>query len=251
MNHSSTRSLFQLIGLVAITTTFAAQNQTMSPPSSYTSDVAITSRFLPKDFLPDGDLDKPAWRRTSWVEFDHDMSGSHYYPEAATRVASHWTSAYIYFAFRCKYSTLNIYEGEDPTKERWELWNRDVVEVFLNPQPERVPHYYEFEVAPNNQWIDLEIDKTKTPFNDASWDSHFEHTTQVDSKNQIWTCEMRIPISSMNAIAPKAGTEWRVNFFRADGPGDNSHRRLIAWSTIPEGKSFHVPERFGVIRFID
>ena len=48
---------------------------------------------------------------------------------------------------------------------------------FSNPQPERITHYYEFEVAPNNQWIDLEIEKTKTPFNDAAWNSGFSHAT--------------------------------------------------------------------------
>ena len=102
-------------------------------------------------------------------------------------MASRWTATHLYFAFRCKYSTLNVYEGEDASKERWELWNRDVAEVFFNPGPQRVPHYYEFEVAPNNQWIDLEIDKTKTPFNDAAWDSHFDHATRVDSANHVWS----------------------------------------------------------------
>ena len=54
-----------------------------------------------------------------------------------TQVASLWTPHYIYFAYWCRYQSLNIYAGEDPAKERWELWNRDVVEAFINPQPER------------------------------------------------------------------------------------------------------------------
>jgi len=222
----------------------------MNPAQVYSGHVEILSRFSREDFVPDGDVNKNAWREAEWVRFDHDMSGTRHYPQAETRVASRWTATRVYFAFWCRYSTLNIYEGEDTAKERWELWKRDVVEVFMNPEPERVPHYYEFEVAPNNQWIDLEIDKGKTPFNDAAWDSHFEHATRIDSKNHVWTCEMRIPISAMNAAAPKPGTEWRVNFFRADGPGDDAQRRFMAWSTIPEGKTFHVPTRFGILRFI-
>ena len=74
---------------------------------------------------------------------------------------------YVYFAYRCKYTTLNVYEGKDPSKDFWTLWDRDVVEIFLNPQPEHMQHYYEFEVAPNNLWIDLEIDLDKKPFDDA------------------------------------------------------------------------------------
>jgi len=222
----------------------------MNSTSAYTSELKTISRFSSEDFAPDGDLNKKVWLKANWVRFEHDMSGQRHYPQAETQVASLWTATYVYFAFRCKYSILNIYEGEDAAKERWELWKRDVVEVFANPQPEIVTHYYEFEVAPNNQWIDLEIDKTKTPFNDAAWDSHFEHATHVDSKRRIWTCEMRIPVSSMKVQAMEPGLEWRVNFYRADGPGDDSKRRFMCWSTIPEGQTFHVPTRFGIIKFV-
>ena len=85
------------------------------------------------------------------------------FPQSATEIASLWTPAYVYFAFRCKYTTLNLFEGKDPSKDFWTLWDRDVVEVFLNPHPEHMKHYYEFEVAPNNLWIDLEIDLDKKP----------------------------------------------------------------------------------------
>lgn len=239
-----------LPGLTILLSAWAVHGRIMNTDSTYTSNIKIMSRHSDHDFLPDGDLNKNVWRHGKWVRFDHDMSGQHKYPHAETRVATCWTAAYVYFAFQCKYSTLNVYEGEDTVKERWELWNRDVAEVFINPEPSRVTHYYEFEVAPNNQWIDLEIDKTKTPFADAAWDSHFEHATRIDAKKHIWACEMRIPVSSLNAPAIKPGIEWRLNFFRADGPGDDSKRRFMSWSTIPEGKTFHVPTRFGIIKFV-
>ncbi len=215
----------------------------------YTSGLKITSAFSGKDFVPDGNLEKQIWRKAQWVCFDYDMSGQTHFPEADTRVAALWTSNYVYFAYRCQYTTLNIYEGEDPARERWKLWERDVVEVFINPQPERVNHYYEFEVAPNNQWIDLEINRDKTPFNDAKWDSHFEHATRIDSKKHVWTCEMRIPVAVMGVKTMAPDTDWRINFFRDDGPGDNTQRRVMCWSPIPGGKTFHTPTRFGIIHF--
>ena len=222
----------------------------MDATLAYTSKAKISSNFAAEDFVPDGDVNKRIWQRAEWVAFDHDMSGLLHYPQAETRVAALWSANYVYFAFKCKYSTLNIYEGEDAAKERWELWNRDVAEVFINPEPARINHYYEFEVAPNDQWIDLEIDKTKTPFNDAAWDSHFDHATRIDSHNHVWTCEMRIAVASMNAQEIRPDTEWRINFYRADGPGDDSQRRFMSWSPIPEGKTFHAPARFGIIRFV-
>lgn len=230
----------------------AAAGKPMSEITPYTSNVRVSSKRSYEDFAPDGNLNKKVWQEAERVRFDQDWSGKRHFLEAETQVASFWTPQYVYFAFWCKYTTLNVYEGEDPARERWELWNRDVVEVFLNPEPERVKHYYEFEVAPNNQWIDLEIDLDKTPFNDAGWDSHFEHATHIDAENHVWTCEMRIPLRSMgmNLGDVTERSEWRVNFYRADGPGDDSERRFLCWSAVVDKPNFHAPTRFGIIRFV-
>lgn len=216
----------------------------------YTSSIRIFSNFSSQDFVPDGNLQKEIWTNADWVRFDHHMSGEKHYPQSQTEVATAWTARSVYFAYRCKFVDLNVYKNADPVAKKWDLWNRDVVEVFLNPQPERVNQYYEFEVAPNNLWIDLEIDKDKTPFSDAGWDSNFEHATLIDKDRHIWTCEMRIPVAPMEVKEIAVGTEWRLNLFRADGPGDDSQRRFLSWSTIPTGASFHAPTRFGIIQFV-
>jgi hypothetical protein len=231
---------------------FSLPGQTAAiPQPSYASATQLLAKKSPVDFQPDGDLSKPAWKNAISANFDHDVSGKSHYPEVSTRVSSVWTETHVYFSFWCRYDSLNVYEGEDPTVERWQLWDRDVVEVFLNPQPERVNHYYEFEVAPNNQWVDLEIDKTKEPFSDASWNSGFEHATRIDAKNRTWTTEMRIAVSSMNVSAIHSGDKWRANFFRAAGKGGDDDRRFLAWSIIPEGKTFHVPTRFGILMLVN
>jgi hypothetical protein len=226
--------------------TDAKMSKTMS---LYASDLQMVSKCAWEDFSPDGNLDKDQWRRAAWQRFDHDMTGQKRYPEAETEAAALWTPANLYLAFRARYTALNLYEGEDPAAEKWKLWERDVVEAFINPAPDRINHYYEFEVSPNNLFLDLEIDKSKTPFNDPKWDSRFEHATHIDSQHHIWTCEMRIPVASMGAERISAGQAWRINLFRADGFGDDSQRRLLAWSLIPTGKTFHAPERFGRVRF--
>ena len=228
-----------------------ARQATTTSEQAYSSSVVAETRHPSADFVPDGDLTKPAWKHANWLEFDNDASGKSHHPEVTTRVASLWTQTYIYFAFSGRYDSLNIYEGEDPKAERWQLWDRDVVEVFLNPQPERVNHYFEFEVAPNNQWIDLEIDKTKDPFNDASWNSGFEHATRIDAEHHVWSTEMRIPLAAMNVKDARPGTQWRVNFFRAAGKGGDDQRKFLAWSIIPEGKTFHVPTRFGILKLVN
>jgi Glycoside hydrolase 123, catalytic domain/Carbohydrate family 9 binding domain-like/Glycoside hydrolase 123 N-terminal domain len=216
---------------------------------SYTSNARIISKQAPEDFVPDGNLEKAVWKTADWVHMDHDMTGTKPYPQSMTDISTVWTPRYIYFAYRCKYTELNIYKDADLAAEKWGLWERDVVEAFINPQPERVNHYYEFEVSPNNLWIDLEINKDQSPFNDASWDSHYDHATRIDPEQHIWTCEFRIPVASMGAKEIFAGAEWRLNMFRCDGPGEDHQRRFMSWSTIPEGGSFHIPTRFGLVQF--
>ena len=44
-----------------------------------------------------------------------------------------------------------------PNGRRDELWDRDVAEVFLQPDRFGEKYYKEFEVSPNGQWLDLDI----------------------------------------------------------------------------------------------
>lgn len=227
----------------------AARGKTMKETSPYTSNLRIISKFSSRDFTPDGNLAKGVWRRAHWMHFDHGAWVSQNYPQSETEVASVWTTTSVYLAYRCKYTTLNVFKGEDPAVEKWGLWDRDVVEAFINPIPERVNHYYEFEVAPNNQWVDLKINKDKTPMvADANWNSHFEHATHIDSAHHIWTCEIRIPVASLGVKSISAGSQWRLNLFHIDGGGNGTQRHFLSWSTTGS-PGFHVPTRFGIVDF--
>ena len=223
-----------------------------SDPQTYLSNSQFVSKYAAQDYVPDGNLQKPVWRQAPWVKMAHDAFGPATVSQSATEIASLWTPAYVYFAYRCQYTTLNLYNSKDASKDYWQLWERDVVEVFLNPQPQRMRHYYEFEVAPNNLWIDLEIDLDKNPIGNAQWDSGFEHATHIDAGNHVWTCEMRIPVAALKGTKPLAAhTEWRINFFRCDGPGGDTQRQLLSWSPVQsDSHTFHSPWSFGVIRFV-
>lgn len=220
----------------------------MSVREKYGSPLEMETKKIEEDFSPDGNLSKPVWELAPRITFDTSYFPEIRHPQARTEVRSLWTPSSVYFGFLCPYQDLNIYLDEDPAYERWELWKRDVAEIFINPFPEQPRHYWEFEVAPNNQWIDLEIDLDKDPFHDAGWDSGFLHATLVDCEEKIWTCEMRIPVSSFGLDSVEDGTCWRVNFFRCDGQGDDDERRFLAWSPTGE-RNFHIPEKFGRLCF--
>jgi alpha-galactosidase len=211
----------------------------------------LVSEFIKADFITDGNLDKELWSGANPIRFHRSAFDKSSHPESETVIASLWTEHFLYLACWCRYQTLNVFQGEDIAVERWELWNRDVVEVFLNPQPQCVSHYYEFEVAPNNQWLDLEIDLTCHPPGNALWHSGFEHTARIDAMHRIWTVEMRIPLLSIGVERLQPDVEWRVNFCRCDGPGEGTARRMLSWGALPVSsqKSFHQPASFGTLYF--
>jgi hypothetical protein len=238
-----------------IPTAGAARNMGQPDQSDEKADVkrshpVLVSEFSASDTQPDGDLDKHFWSTAKRVSFDQAAFTRASYPQSHTQVASRWTRDYLYLAFWCRYESLNIFQGENPEAERWQLWDKDVVEAFIGPDLERPLHYYEFEVAPNNQWLDLEIDLEKHPFNDPHWNSGFEHATRVNAARHIWTSEWRIPITVLSSAGVRVDSAWRVNFYRADGAGPD--RRAMSWGALPRNlpeNSFHQPDSFGLLRF--
>ncbi len=220
----------------------------MNPSGLYQSDYKTVAGFCPQDFIPDADLFKPVWHDARRVGLVNSPRPETPPPSLRTHVATLWTKSYLYVAFWCQYSELHTYEGEEATQERWGLWSRDVVEVFINPNPERMNSYWEFEVAPNNQWIDLAISLEEESSVDASWNSGFQHATRIDKKNKEWYCEMGVPVASMGVRTVLPGMEWRINFYRCAGRGEDSQRHFLAWSPTLD-PSFHIPSRFGAIRF--
>lgn len=216
----------------------------------YKSDYLYLVHRVQTEWEPDGNLNREVWQKSSGVVFQTSYHPDLRHPEAETRVAAVWSSEYLYVAFWCLYTELNLFGTDDSETEKWGLWDRDVAEVFLNPFPKRINQYWEFEVAPNNRWIDLAIDLNSDPIHSAAWDSGFQHETRVFPEIRQWWCEMRIPFQAFEEAEVGPGIEWRGNFYRCDGPGDDSSRRFLAWSPTYE-KCFHTPERFGRLRFVD
>jgi hypothetical protein len=127
------------------------------------------------------------------------------------------------------------------TTKHISLWDRDIVEAMIATDPARPKRYTEFEIAPTNEKLDLSLD---LPERDFSWSSGFETGVSVNKKFRRWTCVVRIPLKSLAAAHPQAGTKWRINFYRCD----RANKAFLAWSPTLSG-TFHTPERFGVLEF--
>lgn len=206
------------------------------------------ARHTTVDFEPDGDLTKEIWRTAMPARMEYQSRDVVARPELSTTVRVLWSADYLYLGYECPFTSLTVFEPPQfdrkrVDKEGLSLWDRDVVEAFIGSELEHINRYTEFEVAPSNERLDLKLD---LPGRDFNWDSHWLTKTRVDQKAGVWTCEMRIPIKSLSADAPKAGTRWRINFYRCD----RANKASLAWSPALTG-TFHTPEKFGFLDFLE
>jgi len=196
-----------------------------------------------RDFELTADPQSPAWRGVAGVVVAADRYGAPL-PEAKTEVRSRWTGQYLYFLFVSHFETLYRRPNPDPAKEAWGLWEYDVAEVFIGDDLTNIQVYKEFEISPDGEFIDLDVDrKRKGKEVDWLWNSGMQYKTRIDHERKVWICEMRIPWKSIDRRTPAAGNELRLNLYRIEG-GPPPRRKYLAWQPVGN-PSFHTPEKFG------
>lgn len=184
-----------------------------------------------------------AWNAAAPIVFQTDWKGENADPLRQTELRLLWTRETLFLRFRCWYRDLTVFPDSEPGGRRFGLWDRDVAEVFLQPDPSKPYRYWEFEVSPNGMWIDLAI----APGEKRNPHSGMKSRVRVDEAHKVWTAEMALP---MNSLAPgfDPSATWRVNFFRVEGP--NEPRFYSSWRpTRTPQPNFHVPAAFGKLHF--
>lgn len=184
-----------------------------------------------------------AWRTAKPILFDADWQGKNADPHCQTEVRLLWSSEFLYLKFVARYRLITVFNYADSNGRRDKLWDRDVAEVFLQPDSAHPHRYKEFEVSPNGFWIDLEIANGAL----QHLKSDLQRRVSIDESKKSWTAELAIPMKSLTQHFDPASV-WRVNFFRVEGPTEP--RFYSSWQpTNTPQPNFHVPERFGFLKF--
>jgi len=188
---------------------------------------------------------KPAyeWENAVAISFCSDWQGRNPDAVRATQVKALWSPQTLYLRFECRYRELYLFEDAEPNGRRDHLWERDVAEAFLQPDPSRERYYREFEVSPNGMWIDLDV----FPGGIADLKSGLERSVALDQKAQTWAAELAIPMKALTREFDP-NSIWRANFYRVEGRTEP--RTYLAWQpTHTPQPNFHVPHAFGRMRF--
>jgi len=184
-----------------------------------------------------------AWDTAPPITFCSDWQGKNPDPGRQTRVRVLWSPSILYLRFECRYRELHVFADSDPNGRRDQLWDRDVAEAFLQPDPSQAHAYKEFEVSPNGMWIDLDISPGAKP----DLKSGLRRSVVLDEKAHTWSAELAIPMKALTDKFNPSAT-WRVNFYRVEGTEEP--RGYYAWQpTHTPQPNFHVPSAFGRMRF--
>jgi len=206
------------------------------------SEAEIIAAYVGRSLAVDAAHPSADWQKATPVVFCADWQGKNPDPGRETRVRVLWSADTLYLRFECRYREIYVFDDADANGRRDHLWDRDVVEAFLQPDPSRPRFYKEFEVSPNGMWIDLDI----SPAPRADLRSGLAHSTTLDAKSHTWAAELAILMRALTSDFDPAAV-WRANFYRVEG---KEPRAYLAWQPTGTPKpNFHVPEAFGQLRF--
>lgn len=203
--------------------------------------------YLKNDFSID-EIENEAWENAETLIIQKYWSGEtapagrHF----TTRLL--WSDSALYARFEANQNEpLTVSETPNLQTKTHGLWERDVCEIFVAPAAENFRKYFEFEIAPNGEWLDLAIHQLP-----ESRETDFDYDSEMQSAARIEKDKVLLAIKiGWNAFGrkPQAGESWRGNLLRCVGRGKT--RGYLAWSPTETAKpNFHVPEKFGEFAFV-
>ena len=212
------------------------------------NDAVFESIRAAQDIAPSADPSIPFWRAAHPVYAERGRMGE-LRNRYRTEVRSRWTEKNLYFLFICPYEELNLKPSPNVSSETNGLWQWDVAEVFIGSDFQNIRRYKEFEVSPQGEWVDLDIDLAKPHHEDGwTWNSGITVAARIDATAKVWYGAMRIPFSSLQNHPPASADTFRINLFQSQGSGPN-HTQQVWQPTM--SNTFHVPEKFGLLRLIE
>lgn len=159
-----------------------------------------------------------------------------------------WSESALYVRFEANQDEpLIVSDAPNLSSKTNGLWDRDVCEIFLAPNPKEFRKYFEFEVAPTGEWIDLAIyqmpDARETNF---EYHSGMQTAAKLED-NKVWMA-FKVEWQAFDKI-PKTGEIWKGNILRCVGAIKS--RGYLTWQpTLTPKPNFHVPEKFGEFEFV-
>lgn len=196
-----------------------------------------------------GEFDHQNWKKAEEISIEKYWSGEFAPSSRHAKGKLLWSAYALYIRFEA-YQSEPLVISEKPileTKTRG-LWDRDVCEIFIAPNREEPNRYFEFEIAPTGEWLDLEVRQfSGNRRTDFDYDSKMKSAAKIEN-GKVWMA-IKMEWQAFGRI-PKSGDVWCGNLFRCVGSGET--RGYLAWQpTRTDAPNFHIPEAFGEFEFVN
>ena len=227
--------VFIAVGLLLFHGQLLAQNMAANESSH------LKIRHISREFSID-DLGNVLWKKADEITVTKYWSGETAPKNRRFKTRLLWSDTALYIHFEAEQAeALIISEQANLVSKTLKLWDRDVCEIFIAPDKKEPRKYFEFEIAPNGEWIDLAIDLTsgerKT---DWEYKSGMRSAAKIGKGSVIMA--IKVPFTSLGKT-PSAGDGWLGNLFRCVGKDpDRGYLALNPTNTKIPG--FHVPQKF-------
>jgi hypothetical protein len=237
------KNVNSILFLVICGLTFISYSNAQSKMTNRKAKVA----FIKNDFSV-REIENKAWDKVETISVDKYWSGETAPEGRRFKTKILWSDAALYVRFEANQNEpLIVSDKPNLSIKTKGLWDRDVCEIFLAPDKSEPRKYFEFEIAPTGEWIDLRIfQKPDERITDWDYASGMQSFARIE-KEKIWMT-IKIEWRAFGKI-PQANDVWFGNIFRCVGAG--STRGYLAWSpTLTNAPAFHVPEKFGEFEFV-
>jgi len=207
---------------------------------------AVATALHTDENLSAAQFDHPDWVKAQPIEIARRWSGEEAPASRHAEARILWSDESLLVRFVCAQNEPLIVSASPQFNQKTiGLWNRDVCEIFIAPDPNKPERYFEFEAAPTGEWVDLAINITPTG-RQTDFAFHSGMTAAASAGAGEIIVAMCIPWSDF-VPRPQRGEAWRVNLFRCVGKGNE---RYLAWQpTHTSEPNFHVPETFAWLDF--
>jgi len=236
---------FIIFNLALFFLSLSVSNLSAQKKSEMTNKIKIA--HIKKDF-PISELENISWKKAKEISIKNYWSGKRAEIGRHAKAKLLWSDAAFYIRFEANQNEpLVVSDAPNLKSKTLGLWDRDVCEIFVAPNADEPRKYYEFEIAPTGEWIDLAIHQLPN-----RRETNFDYNSGIQSAAKIEPNKIVMAIKiewKAFGKTPQVNEIWKGNLFRCVGAGDA--RGYLSWqATKTETPNFHVPEAFGEFQFI-
>ncbi|MEK6795068.1 MAG: sugar-binding protein [Spirochaetota bacterium] len=191
----------------------------------------------------DGTIDDACWQNAQFQsQFVHFYKDKPADPQTEFAVNTDGTN--LYLAMRCNDQSPEKILKRPRERDNTQMWDDDVVEIFLDPDASG-DHYFHFAISAGNVQYDALITRYGMQQN-VDFNADWRSAVQIGSSG--WTAEIAIPLSEI-LVKSHGSEDWHFNVCRDCKTGEKK-QAYSTWGTYAKGepnKGFHSFKLFRIV----